>query len=58
LRPPFVHFVAATVVLRLPFFWRDSGPIYAWPPPEETPSRRLAPGMLAYQAALRDGQVL
>jgi hypothetical protein len=19
--------------LRLPFFWRDSGPIYAWPPP-------------------------
>jgi hypothetical protein len=20
-------------MLRLPFFWRDSGPIYAWPPP-------------------------
>jgi hypothetical protein len=45
-------------MLRLPFFWRDSGPIYAWPPPEETPSRQFALGMLAYQAALRDGQVL
>jgi hypothetical protein len=20
-------------MLRLPFFWRDNGPIYAWPPP-------------------------
>jgi hypothetical protein len=20
-------------MLRLPFFWRDKGPIYAWPPP-------------------------
>jgi hypothetical protein len=45
-------------MLRLPFFWRDSGPIYAWPPPEETPARQLALGMLAYQAAFRDGQVL
>jgi hypothetical protein len=23
--------------LRLPFFWRDSGPIYAWPPPTPPP---------------------
>jgi hypothetical protein len=43
--------------LRLPFFWRDSGPIYAWPPPEETLSRQLALGMLAHQA-FRDGQML
>jgi hypothetical protein len=32
-------------MLRLPFFWRDSGPIYAWPPPEETPARQLALGI-------------
>jgi hypothetical protein len=24
-------------MLRLPFFWRDSGPIYAWPPPTPPP---------------------
>jgi hypothetical protein len=24
-------------MLRLPFFWRDSGPIYAWPPPTPSP---------------------
>jgi hypothetical protein len=41
-------------MLRLPFFWRDRGPIYAWPPPEETPARQLALRMLAYEAALRE----
>jgi hypothetical protein len=45
-----------TETLRLPAFPRESGPIYAWPPPEETPARQLALGILAYQATLRDGQ--
>jgi hypothetical protein len=40
-------------MLRLQYFWRDSGPIYAWPPPEETLARQRALGMLAYEAALR-----
>jgi hypothetical protein len=40
-------------MLRLPFFWRDSGPIYAWPPPEETPARQIALGMLAREEAIQ-----
>jgi hypothetical protein len=43
-------------MLRLTAFPRKSGPIYAWPSPEETPARQIALGILAYQAALRDGQ--
>jgi hypothetical protein len=32
--------------LTLPFFWRDSGPINAWPPPVPSPAQQLALAML------------
>jgi hypothetical protein len=41
-------------MLRLPFFWRDRGPLYAWPPPVPTPAQQLALAMLANPAAYRD----
>jgi hypothetical protein len=39
------------------FLQRDRRPIYAWPPPEETPVRQFVLATLAHQAAFRDGQV-
>jgi hypothetical protein len=32
-RGSFLHADSHAEELRLPFFWRDSGPINAWPPP-------------------------
>jgi hypothetical protein len=45
-------------MLRLPFFWRDSGPIYSWPPPVPSPAQMLGQSMLANPNFMRGPSAL